>query len=416
MTETEYPTSSGGDMVGPTIYGHAGSAAAISVGAVRYTESATAPKEPEPYSSRGPVTHYFGPVVGSEAAPALATPEVLAKPDITATDCASTTFFARLEAGAWHFCGTSEAAPHAAAVAALMKQTSPLASPAAIAAAMESSATKFTPPSSVNSAEAVGAGLLNAAGALTALGGSPVDDPPSDIVPSLKEEAAAPPPTVELTRKPAALTNESRPTFEFKASRPVAFTCQIDGAAAQSCASPFVVPTALGDGTHGFVVTGVDAQGRSGTSAVYDFTVDTKAPKTSFVKKPKKLLKTRRTKRRRPVPAEGERVTGHLLLPGRQGTAADLRQELPPSLRQGRARGQGESERRGREPGEEVDRLPLPGQAASSGEGSGEASGASADASSVAPGPPDDLVGDQQQDEDADDRADHRRVGKADPF
>jgi Subtilase family len=292
VTETEYPASSGGDVVGPTIYGHAGSAAAISVAAVKYTESPAAPREPEPYSSRGPVTHYFGPVVGTEAAPALASPEVLAKPDITATDCASTTFFARLEAGAWHFCGTSEAAPHAAAVAALMKQTSPLASPAAIVAAMESSATKFTPASPANSAESVGAGLLDAAGALTALGGSPVDDPPSYVVPSLKEEAAAPPPTVELTKKPAALTNESRPTFEFKASRPVAFTCQIDGAAAQACASPFVVPTALGEGTHGFVVVGIDAQGRSGSTGIYAFTVDTKAPKTTFVKKPKKLLKT----------------------------------------------------------------------------------------------------------------------------
>ena len=175
-----------------------------------------------------------------------------------------------------------------------MKQTSLLASPAAIAAAMESSATKFTPASSANSAEAVGAGLLNAAGALSALGGSPVDDPPSYVVPSLKEEAAVPPPTVELTKKPATLTNESRPTFEFRASRPVAFTCQIDGGGAQACASPFVVPTALGDGAHGFVVTGVDAQGRSGSSGSYGFTVDTKAPKTSFVKKPGKLLTTKR--------------------------------------------------------------------------------------------------------------------------
>jgi hypothetical protein len=293
VEEIDYPTSLGKDTVGPTIYGHAGAAAAISVAAIKYTESATAPKEPEPYSSRGPVAHYFGPVTGATAAKALGSPEKLAKPDLTATDCASTTFFARLAAGAWQFCGTSEAAPHAAAIAALMKQTAPLASPAAIATAMESTATKFTPPSKANEAAAVGAGLLNAGNALVALGGSPVDDPPSYVVPSAKEEAAAPPPSVELTKKPNALTNESRPVFEFKATRPVAFTCQVDGGPAQACASPYVVPTALGDGSHGFVVTGTDAQGRSGSSGAYAFTVDTKAPKTTFVGKPKKVVKTK---------------------------------------------------------------------------------------------------------------------------
>ena len=58
VTETEYPASSGGDVVGPTISGHAGSAAAISVGAVRYTESPTAPRNrsPTPRVARRPTT------------------------------------------------------------------------------------------------------------------------------------------------------------------------------------------------------------------------------------------------------------------------------------------------------------------------------------------------------------------------
>lgn len=290
VTEIQYHGTNG-DKVGPTIYGHAGAAAAITLGAVKDTESATAPEEPETYSSRGPVTHYFGPVVGIAPAAALGTPEEITKPNVTATDCASTTFFARLRPTGWEFCGTSEAAPHAAAIAALMKQTDPPATPAAIVAAMEGSATAFH---RITSVDAVGAGMVNALGAITALGGAPVDDPPSFVVPSLKKEGEEPAPTVSITKKPGPLTKEDRPTFEFTSSRPVSFACQVDGGTPQPCASPYVVPTALADGEHGFVVTGTDAQGRSGSSGVYRFVVDTKAPKVTIVGHPKKLVRTRK--------------------------------------------------------------------------------------------------------------------------
>jgi hypothetical protein len=287
--------ASAGITVGPTVFGHAGSPAAITVGAVRYTEPATGPAEPEPYSSRGPVLHLFGPVTSDTPAAELAAGErEIAKPDITATDCAATTFFTRLEAGAYHFCGTSEAAPHAAAVAALMHQSEPLASPARVLAALRSSATAFTPASSVNGPTAVGAGMVNAAGAITAIGGSPVNDPPSVVVASLEEEAAAPPPTVTITRGPKTLIRETRPTFEFTASAPASFTCQVDADAPVPCASPYVIPTALGNGAHTFAVVGTDARGHSGSSGAYAFTVDTKAPKTTFAKHPKKLVTTRK--------------------------------------------------------------------------------------------------------------------------
>jgi hypothetical protein len=280
VTEIQFPNTeeAGGvkDIVGPTIYGHAGSAAAISVGAIRYTESSSAPKEPETYSSRGPVMHYFAPVTSANPAPTLSTPEAVEKPNLTATDCASTTFFAKLEAGSWHFCGTSEAAPHAAGVAALMHEINPGASPVAIVAAMESSATKYTV---VNSSTAVGAGLLNAAGALSALGRPVV--------------LSEPPPTVTITKGPQSPSRETRPTFEFTASRAASFTCQIDGGVQHAC-SPYVAPSKLADGTHGFVVTGTDAHGQSGTSSVYDFTIDTKAPKTKFVRHPKLLVRTKK--------------------------------------------------------------------------------------------------------------------------
>ncbi len=121
VSATEYPQSSGGDVVGPTIYGHSGADAAIAVAAVPFNESA----EVEPYSSRGPVTHFYGPVEGPTPALPLGAPEVLAKPDLAATDCGATTFFAFLSGGTWRFCGTSAAAPHAAAVAALVRQAKP---------------------------------------------------------------------------------------------------------------------------------------------------------------------------------------------------------------------------------------------------------------------------------------------------
>ncbi|HEY0279691.1 MAG TPA: S8 family serine peptidase [Solirubrobacterales bacterium] len=313
-----------GITVGPTVFGHAGSSAAITVGAVNYREG-TAPSRPENYSSRGPFTAYFEPVSGTSPAEALVTPEVVSKPDITATDCAKTTFFAWfIEPGAWEFCGTSEAAPHAAAVAALMKQADPLASPKGIREAMQVSATEFK---SVKSPWAVGSGLLNAAKALTALPGSEhfeLDDPPSVLTgkegeppheeggkggsgsESEKEKEAelptptptppaptpGPPPVVAVTKGPATVDNESRPTFEFSASQQVNFTCQIDGAAPQPCSSPYVAPTALSDGKHGFAVVGTDAEGRSGASNTYYFTVDTKAPRARIVGHPAKLVKT----------------------------------------------------------------------------------------------------------------------------
>jgi hypothetical protein len=290
VSATEYPKSEGGDIVGPTIYGHAGSPAAITLGAIKYSESPSAPKEPERYSSRGPVTHYFGPVVGIIPAGELAEAEVVKKPNLTATDCASTTFFARVEEGAYHFCGTSEAGPHAAAIAALMKQTDPLATPAAIVAAMESSATKYSPFISVN---AVGKGLLNASAALTALGGSPVNDPPSTVVESPEEIEAEPAPVVTITKGPKTPGNVKSPAFEFTSTRSASFACKVDGGAAQSCTSPYVVP-AVTDGTHGFTVTATDARGRSGTSSVYTFKVDTKAPTTKIVGHPKKVIRTRK--------------------------------------------------------------------------------------------------------------------------
>ncbi len=214
---TEYPRSSGEDVVGPTIFGHSGSADAISVAAVPFNSNS----EPEPYSSRGPVIHGFGPVEGTAAAAPLGPPEeVISKPDLTATDCGKTTFFAIFASPFWRFCGTSAAAPHAAAVAALMLDAEPAAGPPEVRAALEGSATAVGSFGSC----AAGAGLVEAVGAVeealahTGESGTACEPPAPEVEPG---EAAAPgdwgsevppptpvPPTTTVTPPPPVVEEE----------------------------------------------------------------------------------------------------------------------------------------------------------------------------------------------------------------
>ena len=269
VTETEYPESAGGDVVGPAIFGHAGASGAIGVGAVRYNNGSA----PEAFSSRGPVSRYFGPATGTAPAPKIA-PQTTAKPDLAATDGVANTFFGTLQAGVWRFFGTSAAAPHAAAVAALVRQANPTASAAQVRAALLDTAL----PVGSAGPEAVGAGLVDAFGAVAAL---------------------ALPPKVTLVKAPEPLSRNRRPTIEFGANRPVAFSCQVDGGLAQPCASPYALPAPLGDGPHGIAVTGVDRAGREGSSGSFSFYVDTRAPRTRIVKHPRKLIRTKKRSVRR---------------------------------------------------------------------------------------------------------------------
>lgn len=115
LTVAEYMLSSGGDIVGPTINGHNGGPNTVSVAAVPFDNASI----PESFTSHGPVTHYWGPADGTTPAAPLASPRVLAKPDLAGTDGGQTTFFIGTSPP-YRFYGTSAAAPHAAAVAALM--------------------------------------------------------------------------------------------------------------------------------------------------------------------------------------------------------------------------------------------------------------------------------------------------------
>jgi hypothetical protein len=267
-TAEQIAISSPGFTIGPTVIGHSGAAGAISAGAILFS---TATK-PELYSSRGPAVQFFGPVIG--ASPAAPTGErVISKPDLVATDCGVTTFFAQKSAGVWRFCGTSAAAPHAAAVAALMRQANPGASAAQIRAALLASAR----PVGAFGSNAVGAGLPDAFAAVNSV-------------------ALAP--TVAITRAPRPLGRDPRPTIEFVANRPVAFACALDGSAPVPCASPYRVPTDLRDGRHVFLVTGTDVGGRVGFAPLASFTIDTTAPQTKIAKHPPKLVWTQRGRAR----------------------------------------------------------------------------------------------------------------------
>jgi Subtilase family len=215
VTKSEYPVSMEGDVVGPTIFGHSASTTAITLGAVRYSNSA----KPETYSSRGPAKHFFAPAAGKSASAPIVE-EVIAKPDVVATDCGATTFFAEFAEGAWRFCGTSAAAPHAAGIAALMVQGA-AASPLQVREGLEDSAL----PVGTFGPAAVGAGLIDAKGALEAVAAVPTsEDGPSPTVPPVveyepekeKEKTPTEPPT-----SPPTTPTSPTPTISINTQPPV---------------------------------------------------------------------------------------------------------------------------------------------------------------------------------------------------
>ena len=132
------------------VFGHNGGDGTISVAATNvstagggaFTGGAANPVET--YSSDGPRRIFYNPD-GSAITPGnvlfgTSGGRDLLKPDITAADCVTTT-----TPGFTSFCGTSAAAPHAAAIAALLLSASPAPTPAAVGAAMASTALDVDP-------------------------------------------------------------------------------------------------------------------------------------------------------------------------------------------------------------------------------------------------------------------------------
>lgn len=143
----EYQTDSS------TIFGHAAATNALAVGAVPYYNT----NSPEPFTSAGLTTILF-----EADGTRKANPEIRQKPDITAIDGTDTTFFGSPDfdnTGFPNFFGTSAAAPHAAAVAALVKEANPNYTTAQIYNRLKSTATDIYTPGVDN---LTGAGLINA--------------------------------------------------------------------------------------------------------------------------------------------------------------------------------------------------------------------------------------------------------------
>jgi hypothetical protein len=169
VSAVEHNASSGSDIVGPTLFGHNGAQAAETVGATPFNNSSVA----ESFSARGPATSCWQPVgtgPGGTDPAAPISPCQTKGVDVTATDGVANSFFGTSFFGVHRFFGTSAAAPHAAAVAALQLQARSCRTPAQVILAQRSSATAI---SDVPSQGAVGGGLVNAVGAINALAPCP---------------------------------------------------------------------------------------------------------------------------------------------------------------------------------------------------------------------------------------------------
>ncbi len=159
---------------------------------------------------------------------------MLNKPDLAATDNTLTTFFLPTQTGESRFSGTSAAAPHAAAVAALQKSANPSLTAAQVIGAQTATA---VPVGSFGHND-VGAGLINAVAAVGA-------NPP--IVPD-----------TTITKEPKNKIFGKRVTYRFTSNLPTAtFVCKIDGGKYEVCTSPQRV-IRIPFGRHKFQVAAVN--------------------------------------------------------------------------------------------------------------------------------------------------------------
>jgi hypothetical protein len=156
LTLGEFATLSG------TVVGHPNAAGARAVGAADYHNTpafGTQPPLLQSYSSRGGTTVLFNTAGAPVVQPRL-------KPEIAAADGVDTTFFYTTDTdgtGFPNFFGTSAAAPHVAAIAALLRDQNPAATPADIYSALLESAIDIATAGYDNDS---GAGLVQADRAL----------------------------------------------------------------------------------------------------------------------------------------------------------------------------------------------------------------------------------------------------------
>lgn len=180
------------DTKSSTVFGHPNAGGAEAVGAAAWFQTpafGVTPPLLESFSSAGGTPIFF-----DTAGTHLGSAVVRQKPEIVAPDRGNTTFFGRdidQDPDAFpNFTGTSAAAPHAAAVGALLLQKLPGLSPGATYAALESSATNMGP---LGFDFDNGFGLIQADAALTFL-----SSPHISLELSLNRHAALPGDPVEV--------------------------------------------------------------------------------------------------------------------------------------------------------------------------------------------------------------------------
>ncbi len=100
-------------------------------------------------------------------------------------------------------------------------------------------------------------------------------------------------PAAELTERPRAASPSRETTFRFSASESEAgFECALDGAAFSACESPRRYRR-LEQGEHRLAVRATGISGVAGEPAVYEWTVDTRAPRTRFTHEPPAATRAR---------------------------------------------------------------------------------------------------------------------------
>ena len=245
LTSVQFNTSTGGDIVGPTIFGHNASIPGATVAAVPYNNSAAL----ETYSSWGPAKYCWGPVVGTTPAAALV-PCQNATVDMSATDGGQNSFFGGGSPN--RFFGTSAAAPHAAALAALMLDKEPCLTPAQVIDTLK------TTGHAVGAApvDGAGGGLVDAVNSLTAASGANCDTQPPAIVSSLSGWYRTPTVSGTVNAKDHRLVT--------------ALTCTggtlsgVNGIGTTEATGALAV---TGEGTHTIACQGSDVEGNTGVGA-----------------------------------------------------------------------------------------------------------------------------------------------------
>jgi hypothetical protein len=180
----EYPTNSS------TSFGHPNGVFTVGVGAASFADTPAFGQSPpllEDFSSAGSTPIFFD-VQGNR----LPSPQLRNQPRVVGPDATNNTFFGsdspRDADDFPNFSGTSAAAPHVAAVAALMLQANPSLTPAQITDALQTSAIDMlTPGFDFDS----GFGLVDAVGALQQVSTTPVA-PTDTVTPGLSPTPTQP--------------------------------------------------------------------------------------------------------------------------------------------------------------------------------------------------------------------------------